>query len=100
LVDPSFIESIGSSDDEEDFLLFVAVLMKCDGIHLFAHHAHHDFVPTRKVFFECLDDCIRIFLDSMRLAISFAGFNYLDGQVFAKSFDVLITGTTKMFVTV
>gem|GEM_PF-4523019 len=74
--------------------------MKCDGIHLLAHHAHHDFVPTRKVFFEYLDDSVSIFLDCMCLAISFAGFNYLDGQIFSKSLTILIASTAKMFVTV
>jgi hypothetical protein len=57
-------------------------------------------VPTSKIFFQCLDNVVSIFGDNMCLAISFAWFNSFDSEVFAKSFDILITGTRKVFIAI
>jgi hypothetical protein len=76
------------------------MLMKGDGIHLLAHHAHHDFVPPSKVFFEYLYDGVCIFLDSMRLAISLAWFHSFYSKIFAKSFDIFITSRGKMLIAI
>lgn len=100
LVNPFFIQSIWSANDEEYFFLLITILMKSSSIYLLTHHTHHDFVPTSKVFFEYLNNSISIFLDGMCLWVSFTRFDYLNGQVFSKSFTIFITGRGEMFVAI